>query len=70
MCLIFTIMELNCKSFINLPKNIEEVVMPFFTESFESLDVENAKVAKSSEIAKSAKIVISELEDIIMSPKS
>ncbi|CAG8692773.1 18081_t:CDS:2 [Rhizophagus irregularis] len=37
---------------------------------FESLDVENAKVAKSSEIAKSAKIVISELEDIIMSPKS
>uniref|UniRef100_U9SVK5 Uncharacterized protein n=1 Tax=Rhizophagus irregularis (strain DAOM 181602 / DAOM 197198 / MUCL 43194) TaxID=747089 RepID=U9SVK5_RHIID len=41
--------------------DIKEVFMPFFTESFESLNVEN------SEVAKSAEIVIGELEDIIMS---
>ncbi|GBC31392.2 hypothetical protein GLOIN_2v1764241 [Rhizophagus irregularis DAOM 181602=DAOM 197198] len=54
-------MEIDWESFINFPKDIKEVFMPFFTESFESLNVEN------SEVAKSAEIVIGELEDIIMS---
>ncbi|PKK75758.1 hypothetical protein RhiirC2_707888 [Rhizophagus irregularis] len=54
-------MEIDWEFFINFHKDIEEVFMPFFTESFESLNVENAKVAKSAEI------IIGELEDIIMS---
>ncbi|CAB5200001.1 unnamed protein product [Rhizophagus irregularis] len=57
-------MEIDWESFINFPKDIKEVFMPFFTESFESLNVEN------SEVAKSAEIVIGELEDIIMSPNN